>query len=149
MMNIDELFDVLPISHYHSLELHFATQYVGEEVLVYVSWDSINLSRVHHQRVSAGFDRCPEGRQIVLAKSNLRNESWRAVASSYWSAVSHIVFQASGDAVLVGNIGAFVSANYGYTHGSGEIWILSVRFINAGPKRLPPNVEYRREIPWN
>src|SRR5438067_10660012 len=70
MMNIDELFDVLPISHYHSLELHFATQYVGEEVLVYVSWDSINLSRVHHQRVSAGFNRCQEGRHIVLAKSN-------------------------------------------------------------------------------
>ena len=138
-----QFLDVFPIRNYKSLEAKFIAQDVSQDMMIDVSGNAIDLCRVDHHRVRAGFDCRLECRQEIFAQIILRDPCGSAIAAAKREAVTHVVFQTGGDMVRRADIGSFQTAHKSRAHYFGEIWILAKGFVEAWPERLTADIEHR------
>src|SRR5688500_7650686 len=96
----DEFLDVFPVSNYKSLEAQFIAQDSGQQMMVNVSGNSVNLAGVDHYGARSSFDGSIEHRKKIFAQVVFGNPGGSSISSGQREAVAHVVFQTGSDAIL-------------------------------------------------
>jgi len=149
VVHVHELLHVEPVADRYALKAELLAEHVLQEVRTGVGGHAVNLAGVDHDGLGARFDGLPERFQVVLTHLDVRNPRRSAVQPRLRDGIPHEMLQRTGHAGSVAHISALVAPQHTETHDVGQVRILTERFVEAGPARLPSHIEHRREIPRN
>ena len=144
---LDQFIDRVPVAHHEALEAPLFAQHLGERETVAGGGHTVETVESAHQRGDTGVDAGLERRQVDITQRGQADLGGVVVAAAFGRAVTHVVLQAGGDAVLLRVTGSLKSAHGGSRHPAAEPRILAGPLGDASPARVAGDVHHRREHP--
>ena len=142
-----EFLDVFPVRDDETFEAELVSQNYGQNAMVDVSGDTIDLAGVDHDRLRAGFDCRVKRWQKIFAQVILGDPRGRAISSGQRKAVTHVVLQARRNLALRRHVSAFEATHKSHAHHFREIRILAKRLPETRPQWIATEIENWRKTP--
>ena len=95
-----QFLDVFPVRNDEALEAEFIAKNIGQDVMIDVAGNAIDLCGVNHDGMRAGFDSRVEGRQEIFPQIILRDPGRCSISTVKRKTVAHVMLQAGRNVVL-------------------------------------------------
>ncbi len=146
-----QTFNIFPVTYHKAVKAKLILQNIGQQILIAVGWNPVNLRGIHHNRLHTGLHGSSKGWQENVAHHAFRNPRRGAVTSVYRHTVTQIVLHAGRNTVISGHtvIFAFHAVDIRAPHNSHGVRVFSIRFPKARPERHTSHTQHGIKIPGN
>ena len=151
MVTLEEVVNIGPVRHKHTVPAKLLFHPSAEEDGVGVGGDAVDGGTVHHCGEGAGAEALQERSKEFLPEVILRDDGGSAVLTAHGNAVTHEVLDGHGNVLKVYVVGVFALKGQGFLAGKFglQVRVFAEAFPQTGPAGITAEVHDRGEHPGN